>query len=544
MNAKDIISEATAEQEELYRHVRDAADWFHEHEGELFQREEAVKYLEEKLDVDSRIAANLVAELVSDIVDPVVQVMVGVQRYVGVAEYVEGDGWYGYVDYDDAFGARNRVVCAQCVHESETDLTVTHATGGDGSFRDEPDATYDELAEAIEEHYEEAHDGIVPEDVETGASLISGTTIGGNTAWHAGNDGGGSGLDADTVDGVQGADLAVDPPIFGDGSDGSITRSGNGNENGRIFASNYTLNSGISRTVSNGIVVLHATGEIRIDGTLDADGQGGAPGTGGAGGPSVAGTGNSPKASGQAGSPGNQGSSADIVGSNATGGTGGGGGSGSPNSGGNGGAGSGGSGGGGGGGGGASSGFGSRGGGAGADGGAAAPESLTTAQIDRFHQVLTDVWNGFYDLTYAGGSGGSGGGGGGSGASASSASSGAGGDGGDGGAGGGVIVLLAPKIVGNGTVTASGLDGSPGLAGGNSSGNTAGGGGGGGGAGGHGGTVVTVSSQVESNLTFTAAGGTGGSGGAAGDGPDSDGGIGGDGGNGDPGLVVHIGDQP
>jgi len=33
----------------------------------------------------------------------------------------------------------------------------------------------------------------------------TGTTIGGNTVWHAGNDGSGSGLDADTLDGVQGS---------------------------------------------------------------------------------------------------------------------------------------------------------------------------------------------------------------------------------------------------------------------------------------------------------------------------------------------------
>jgi len=39
----------------------------------------------------------------------------------------------------------------------------------------------------------------VPEDVATGATLASGTTIGGNTAFHKGNDGSGSGLTADGV---------------------------------------------------------------------------------------------------------------------------------------------------------------------------------------------------------------------------------------------------------------------------------------------------------------------------------------------------------
>lgn len=34
------------------------------------------------------------------------------------------------------------------------------------------------------------------------ANLKTGTTIAGSTAWHAGNDGPGSGLDADTVDGL------------------------------------------------------------------------------------------------------------------------------------------------------------------------------------------------------------------------------------------------------------------------------------------------------------------------------------------------------
>lgn len=35
------------------------------------------------------------------------------------------------------------------------------------------------------------------------ASLLTGTTIAGNTAWHSGNDGAGSGLDADTLDGTE-----------------------------------------------------------------------------------------------------------------------------------------------------------------------------------------------------------------------------------------------------------------------------------------------------------------------------------------------------
>jgi hypothetical protein len=40
------------------------------------------------------------------------------------------------------------------------------------------------------------------------ATLKTGTTIAGQTAWHVGNDGAGSGMDADTLDGLQGTAFA------------------------------------------------------------------------------------------------------------------------------------------------------------------------------------------------------------------------------------------------------------------------------------------------------------------------------------------------
>ena len=49
----------------------------------------------------------------------------------------------------------------------------------------------------------------------------TGATIGGNTAWHTGNDGSGSGLDADTVDGLQASSF-----LRGDTSDTFTTLSG------------------------------------------------------------------------------------------------------------------------------------------------------------------------------------------------------------------------------------------------------------------------------------------------------------------------------
>jgi hypothetical protein len=95
------------------------------------------------------------------------------------------------------------------VSEKELDKNVTNATGGQGSF--DSDAEFDELVKAIHQHYESSHD-TTPENVETGASLLSGTTISGNSAIHTGNEStlsffDGSSLtanttgDANTVDG-------------------------------------------------------------------------------------------------------------------------------------------------------------------------------------------------------------------------------------------------------------------------------------------------------------------------------------------------------
>lgn len=56
--------------------------------------------------------------------------------------------------------------------------------------------------------------------VTTGANLAVGgsATVGGNTVWHAGNDGAGSGLDADTLDGVQFSAFAHERVFLGVGS--------------------------------------------------------------------------------------------------------------------------------------------------------------------------------------------------------------------------------------------------------------------------------------------------------------------------------------
>jgi hypothetical protein len=201
-DATEILTEAESTREQVRKHVRDAAEWFHDHEGEMFVRSEAKDRLEDELGIDTDIANSVIAELVGDTVDPIVQATTKGTKYVGVAKFNEFDGAYGYLDYHDIRGQQKRVVCAQCVHDAEYDTEVVYATEGDPKGSYGPNSSYDDLLGGIHDHYETAHD-TVPEDVATGASLVSGTTIGGNTAWHAGNDGSGSGLDADSVDNAE-----------------------------------------------------------------------------------------------------------------------------------------------------------------------------------------------------------------------------------------------------------------------------------------------------------------------------------------------------
>lgn len=186
MNAENVLDEATTIQDRVEPYLRDGAEFFHAHEGEMFERATAVSQLAAELSVSERVAKDIVAQLVGDTVDPVIQVVADGSRSVGIVSFEEFDGAYGYVTFDDVFGRGKRVVCQQCVNEATTDTNVTHATENDphGSFAD--GATWDELVAAIHTHYDDAHQH-VPEDIETGATLASGTTIGTNTAWHAGN---------------------------------------------------------------------------------------------------------------------------------------------------------------------------------------------------------------------------------------------------------------------------------------------------------------------------------------------------------------------
>lgn len=184
----EILDGAEDELQKVQDNIRAAANWFHKHNGEMFERTEAVSRIQEHLDVRKELARRLIANLVSDTVDPVIQANRSGEYFVGVAEYDTYDGVYTYLDYHDVFGQRKRAVCAQCVKECSVDTQVTHATekDPDGSFTS--GSSYRELVEAVKQHYDRVHD-VVPDSVETGASLATSTTIGGNTAYHSGNEG-------------------------------------------------------------------------------------------------------------------------------------------------------------------------------------------------------------------------------------------------------------------------------------------------------------------------------------------------------------------
>ena len=183
-DATDVLENAEPLVEQVADYLRPAAEWFHKHEGTLFQRSEAREKLGKKLDVGKSLADNIISQLVTDTEDPVIHVEQS-GGLVGVVEFHEFDGAYGYINFHSRHGKQKRVVCQQCVNEATHDRSVTHASEYDpeGSFPDK--ASYKDLRDAIHEHYENAHDEC-PSDVKTGATLASGTTIGGNTAYHSG----------------------------------------------------------------------------------------------------------------------------------------------------------------------------------------------------------------------------------------------------------------------------------------------------------------------------------------------------------------------
>jgi hypothetical protein len=198
VQAEKIIEQVSEQREQRQQLLRPVAEFFHEHEGELFERYEAVEKLIEAEDIpsdDERILHQVVGNLASDRVDPVQNVVADDGKYVGVLDYDEHDYWYEYVEVDDVKGRMNVGVCAQCVSEATSDANVAKGIG-----------TTEELAKKIKDHYAKKHTES-PEEVKTGATLVSGTTIAGNDAITTSTDAVAAGLNADTVQGNEASEF-------------------------------------------------------------------------------------------------------------------------------------------------------------------------------------------------------------------------------------------------------------------------------------------------------------------------------------------------
>jgi hypothetical protein len=206
VNPQDAIDAAVEQQSTHTSKAKRAFDWFNNQSG-LIPREDAVTALMDEYGWDREEANRAIGGLVGDIVDPVQQVPhPDHEKVVGIIEYKEwpSQGAYGYINYHDLHHDRKRVVCAKCVEEAEIDADVTRATEGEGSVPE--NAAWQVLLDRLEAHYRDSHT-VRPSEVNVGASLVNGTTISGNTSFHAGNDGAGSGLNADSVEGNEPADL-------------------------------------------------------------------------------------------------------------------------------------------------------------------------------------------------------------------------------------------------------------------------------------------------------------------------------------------------
>lgn len=259
----DVIEEAEREREAIREHYLPAVEWFLDTPG-LERREEVVEDLAAGLELEEQVARAVVSHLVSDDMDPVQQVTKPSEgRFVGVISYAEHGWFYTFDRYDDVEGRQTRAVCARCVREAESEAAVSHYTRSATDYDhdaataalglhhrvDHEDAsvgtavrdllgvapgalaesdseglTVDRAVASIEERGSLSRVGnrvrsAIPDlDVDPGATLVSGTTMGGNQAWHAGNvsggsnvtvgttsislsQGSGSGLNADQVDG-------------------------------------------------------------------------------------------------------------------------------------------------------------------------------------------------------------------------------------------------------------------------------------------------------------------------------------------------------
>ena len=253
-DAEAVIARSDARAERLHTLLRPVAEWFHAREGKMFTRQEAARRVAGALGVPhtQRDINRTIGDLVGDGVDPVVQVQTDDGKYVGVVEYDEGPFWYTYTAYHTGAGAVRKGVCAACVAEAEREQDVyapqwTHDAYDEETLRGlmtahhaarhagyTPTAVLDTYAPGATVGDDVSPADIAPHmdhaayiddhdfgDVLTGATLVSTTTTtSGDTFWHAGNDGSGSGLDADLIRGFNPSGGTTDEFLRSDGAGG------------------------------------------------------------------------------------------------------------------------------------------------------------------------------------------------------------------------------------------------------------------------------------------------------------------------------------
>lgn len=218
VDSDTAIGLSAARQKQIREDAVEVFEWFREwydaEDESLVLRRDALPVIASDLgwesddeEPDIERVNRALSQLLTDKPDPVIQIIRPDGKFVGIADFGvwEDAGAYGFHYLaDGADAAKPAVVCGRCVEVCDDHQSVTMAIAGEG--RHNADAGYGTLRDAITSHIVSAHE-CPPEDVTPAANLTSPTNIGGNEAFHKGNDGPGSGLNADTVDGTEAADL-------------------------------------------------------------------------------------------------------------------------------------------------------------------------------------------------------------------------------------------------------------------------------------------------------------------------------------------------
>jgi len=222
--------------------LRETADFFHANEGELYPKAMATRVVASRVGVSRALAQRAVDNLALDSVDPVVQVKTSNTPHVGVVDFAVEDFYYTYTDHHDVLGELRRAVCASCVNEGLSASAVHHYTRPADAY-DPAEARGLLAAHYYLDHAEmhlqdvairfarrgatpptvrsvEAVAAILDPDkvnidvaVETGATLLTGSTVGGNLIITSAN---GSDLNIETL--VTGASEGTVPQANADGT--------------------------------------------------------------------------------------------------------------------------------------------------------------------------------------------------------------------------------------------------------------------------------------------------------------------------------------